>query len=542
MKIPDSDALIDRIVTDESTLAALAAVIGDIASNRISKSEAKLLRHAPTLPSELIAATKAEIIRGRDPLGQIFCKLRSTESRRDDGAVYTPHRIVDAMLSWAEREGEPTRIIDPGAGSGRFLIEAGRRFPNARLTAVEQDPLAALMVRANLGACGMSERAEVRVENFLLTELGDSDGSTLFIGNPPYVRHHRIQPTWKKWLKQQSRKMGLIASALAGLHVYFFLAIASKAKAGDYGALITAAEWLDVNYGQLVRDLFLNRLGGRSIYLIDPRAEPFPGTATTGAITTFNVSRKQRSARFAMVKDLAALNDLSTGGRRVRRERLSDERRWSCFTRAPNEVPEGYVELGEICRVHRGQVTGANRIWIAGEHSKGLPEDLLFPAVTRAKELFQAGPILDDGRHLKRVIDLPRDLSTFCDRDRNIIQAFLDLAEEMGARESYTAQHRFAWWSVKLHEPAPILATYMARRAPAFVLNKANARHLNVAHGLYPREEMSSTLLTALVSYLRGAASVDGGRVYAGGLTKFEPREMERIAVPQPEVLSDIAA
>ena len=73
--------------------------------------------------------------------------------------------------------------------------------------------------------------------------------------------------------------MELQASALAGLHVYFFLAIARRAKAGDYGALITASEWLDVNYGRLVRDLFLNRLGGQSIHVIEPKAEPFPGTA-----------------------------------------------------------------------------------------------------------------------------------------------------------------------------------------------------------------------------------------------------------------------
>ena len=68
------------------------------------------------------------------------------------------------MLSWAEGVGDPDRVIDPGAGSGRFLLEAGRRFPDAALVAIERDPLAALTVRANLAVAGMAGRAEVRVE------------------------------------------------------------------------------------------------------------------------------------------------------------------------------------------------------------------------------------------------------------------------------------------------------------------------------------------------------------------------------------------
>jgi adenine-specific DNA-methyltransferase len=78
----------------------------------------------------------------------------------------------------------------------------------------------------------------------------------------------------------------------------------------------------------------------------------------------------------------------------------------------------------------------------------------------------------------------------------------------------------------------------MARRPPAFVRNLASARHINIAHGLYPREPLDEPTLTRLVHYLANGASVIDGRTYAGGLTKFEPREMERILVPSPELLA----
>ena len=43
----------------------------------------------------------------------------------------------------------------------------------------------------------------------------------------------------------------------------------------------------------------------------------------------------------------------------------------------------------------------------------------------------------------------------------------------MKADKSFIATHRRAWWSVGLRAPPPILCTYMARRAPAFVRNRA---------------------------------------------------------------------
>ena len=41
-----------------------------------------------------------------------------------------------------------------------------------------------------------------------------------------------------------------------------------------------------------------------------------------------------------------------------------------------------------------------------------------------------------------------------------------------------------------------------------------------------------------LAAALRASVGVGQGRTYAGGLTKFEPREMERVPVPSLELLS----
>jgi adenine-specific DNA-methyltransferase len=487
---------------------------------------------AAHLPDSTIEALRAQICAGEDPLGHAFINLRSSYARRSLGATYTPAAIVQPMLAWARERGTPERIIDPGAGSGRFLLHAARVFPNARLIGVEIDPLAALIAHANLAAAGLAGRATVELADYREINLRSSE-RTLFVGNPPYVRHHLIEPRWKDWLAKQWGARGIRASRLAGLHIHFFLATLLNANEGDYGAFITAAEWLDVNYGSALRDSFLGKLGGEGLIVVEPTAAPFPDAATTAAITLFGVGGGPPLIRVGRVKHLREMERLD-GGQLISRQCFASETRWSRLTRAARTHPDGFVELGELCRVHRGQATGANHVWIVDAGIQGLPPDVLFATITRARELIAAGKSLSSSDHLRRVIDLPVDLDELDCEARRAVEIFLAAARRKGAHRSYVARHRLAWWSVGLKPAAPIVATYMARRAPVFTLNSAGARHLNIAHGLYPRENLTEQQLCDLVEYLSGGVSVVDGRTYAGGLTKFEPREMERIWVPRP--------
>ncbi len=519
----------------EAALVATASALYACTVPGLSDAEHTLLDQ-PKPAHFNVAPIRRLIEAGLDPLGEAFCRLRSPEKRRPFGATYTPPALVGTMVDWAARAGVPTRIVDPGLGSGRFLLAAGRAFPQAQLIGVEIDPLAALIARANLAAAGFAERSQVLLQDYRALALPAIQGQTLYIGNPPYVRHHLIPTEWKDWLASEAKRLNLTASQLAGLHVHFFLATAKIAQPGDLGAFITAAEWLDVNYGRLVRELLLSKLGGQSILVIEPTARPFPDAATTAAITTFTVGETPAAIHLRRVDDLNAIGALG-GGIGIGRDRLAAEARWTTFSRAAREVPQDYVQLGELCRVHRGQVTGANNVWIAGDHSQSLPASVLFPTVTKARELFLAAGVLADAAGLRRVIDLPVDLDAFDQAERRAIDKFLRWAKKLGADKGYIARKRRAWWAVRLREPPPILATYMARRPPAFVQNLAAARYINIAHGLYPREPLTPVVIARLATYLADAAGAALGRTYAGGLMKFEPREMERMIVPAPAVL-----
>ena len=523
------------MVHAESELVGLALRLGARELGSLTDQERALAAKSTPVSDPIVAESIHAIRRGHDPLGDAFCGLRSPVERRPMGATYTPHEIVSAMTTWGATQ-KPSRVVDPGSGSGRFIVAAGRAMPRAELVAMELDPLAALLSRAHIVTAGFASRARMIVGDYRSALLPSIGGSTLFLGNPPYVRHHAIDSAWKSWLTAKASAFGLNASQLAGLHVHFFVATALHGRAGDRGAFVTAGEWLDVNYGALVRRLLLGPLGGKSIHLIEPAALPFADVATTAAITCFAIGERPASMKLSRVESLDTLTHLDAG-RVVGRARLEAAERWTPLTRDARKTPHGFIELGELCRVHRGAVTGANGVWIAGPHSVELPEAVLYPTVTKARNLFAAGTTLVDADSLRRVIDLPVDLDELPTNKRAAVERFLRAARSMGVDKGYIASHRRAWWSVGLRDPAPILATYMARRPPAIVRNLAEARHINIAHGIYPREAMSKRVLDALAKYLSRSVSLADGRMYAGGLTKFEPKEMERLLVPDPSLL-----
>jgi len=518
----------------ERRLASLAAaLIGDAAA--LSLAETKLLARAHPLDAHVVAEARARILAGEDPLGTEFCTLRSAEQRRQRGATYTPTSIVDAMVAWAHAEiSTPARVVDPGAGSGRFLIAAARKFPDAELIAIDIDPLAALMLRANARVLGFADRLVVQLVDYRSLVLPAIAGPTLFIGNPPYVRHHDIAEHWKAWFADTAKRFGFTASKLAGLHIHFFFKTRELARAGDYGAFITAAEWLDVNYGGVLRRMLADGLGGTAVHIIDPKAQPFADALTTGAITCFRVGSRPAEIVMRSVDALADLAPLGHG-RAVAWNEIAGAPKWSVFVREQPQAPAGFIELGELFRVHRGQVTGGNDVWIDSDAGREVPKRFKPFTVTRARELLVAGAELTSTKGLHRVIDLPADLDVLDADERKAVQRFLTWARRHGAHESYIATHRRAWWSVGLRAPAPILCTYMARQAPTFVRNRVKARHINIAHGLYPRAPLGDVALAAVVAYLRRHTSTAGGRTYAGGLVKFEPKELERILLPRVE-------
>lgn len=466
----------------------------------------------------------------------------SAAERRNRGVTFTPQWIVDLMVGALRPFAtESTVIIDVGAGAGRFTLAAAKTIPAARVVAVESDVSLAAQLKRQVANSGLSRRVQVIDEDFLRWGFPKGAGKTIFLGNPPYIRHHSISADDKGWLRSLGSKSGKVFSGLSGLHVYFVLRCLMEAQEGDHLLMILPSEWLETRYGAAVKAMILERCSAARLYMFPHDVQVFEGTMTTSLILHLVVGKQDKLVEAALVSqgmtqfpDTMITVNLPAGS--------SAQANWLRAAQLAVAPPDAHadsmedgLELGELFSIHRGQVTGMNSVWIANDETSALiPNRFLIPAVTDAKEILdlQDG-LLQSSRTLRRVIDLPTDLSKVMRHERVGVERFLAFAESQGASKTYIATHRRAWWSVGLRPPPSVIMSYMARRPPGFALNLCQARLLNIAHGLYPKLPLTEQQLSRIVSSLNSVPHTAYSRTYAGGLIKIEPGDACKIRIPQ---------
>lgn len=475
---------------------------------------------------------KEKLLSLTDDLGDEFMSSFSAATRRSTGSTYTPLEIVSSMVLEASREADPDIVVDCGCGSGRFSLAAAMMFPKAKVYAVDNSPLACTMCSENVRRYGLSDRVEVVNASFLDFSLPQDRGRALWIGNPPYVRHHDIAVEDKSLFKSVAARLDLPSSSLAGLHVHFLAHIADLWRDGDFGLLITSAEWMDVNYGNFARQLLTARLPMARMRLFDRSVRLFEGTDSTAVVFSFSdVLREEVDVTMPDGSNV-----------RIPLKVLNASQKWSrtidCAFEGHVSAVEGLVPLGSLASVHRGVVTGNNKFWVrpASELSD-FPNGLSVPIVAHAREIMDG--CVAEGRPdlLNRLITLPADLGTLSGPAREFAEKVVAEGLRLGVDKGRVAGSRRAWWSVQPPKAPAIMMTYMSRKSPTFVRNDHGLSMLNVVHGVYPKRNLSDKALANLVDYLNKHVNLRDGRVYCGGLAKFEPKEAEAILVPCVERL-----
>ncbi len=497
------------------------------------------------------------------------CKTR--QERNALGQFATPGPLALEIVRTARHMlGANGRIVfmDPAFGTGAFYSALLRVFPPGVVKTARGHE-----IDAHYG----TPAQELWAPAGFHLQLGDfttakprADGpelADLLVCNPPYVRHHHMQPAAKVRLAGVVEKdLGIRVSGLAGLYVYFMLLSHKWLKPGSLSVWLIPSEFMDVNYGSALKNYLLDHVDLLRVHRFDPSQVQFGDALVSSAIVWFRnrLPSSGLDPEFTFGGSIAKPRT----GCRVRRTELRLARKWTQFPAAigsrvemeDRPVLDGVADgaeapgagsgatLGDFFSIRRGVVTGANHFFVLDEAriaALPIPPRFLTPILPSPRRLGSdivnsAGnghPDLDERLFLFDC-RMPRaDLA----QNAPEAAAYVATGEATGVHKGYLALRRDPWYAQEHRDPAPFLCTYMGRSASGkapfrVILNRSRAIATNVYLMLYPKGGLPRmmkdvSVQTTVWESLRRIVDVawhSGGRVYGGGLHKVEPRELAR--------------
>lgn len=468
------------------------------------------------------------------------------------GQFATPTALAEQIVAYGLSimpQGMPVRFLDPAIGTGSFysalrLASAGRDVMAAR--GVEIDP------HYGVPAIELWKDTPLELNLGDFTKIAppveDDEKTTLLIANPPYVRHHYLSKSEKSRLQALvEASTGMKLSGLAGLYCYF-LALSHRwmAKGGIAGWLVPS-EFMDVNYGRVLKQYLLRDVTLLRIHRFDPTDVQFDDALVSSAVVWLKREKppSDHSVKFSYGGSLSE----PTIEKEIPARLLRADDKWTRFPKHdPVEEHDGY-RLSDLFAIKRGLATGNNGYFILSEarvRELGLPERFLRPVLPSSRYI-QHDEIHADAHGIplleKRLFLLDCDLpEEKIRREYPSLWSYLQIGAATVA-EGYLCKSRKSWYAQEKRPPAPIICTYMGRsdhggKPFRFLLNHSRATATNVFLLLYPQPLLAAQLAThpgamrtlwEALNAIKPEVMLGNGRVYGGGLHKLEPKELANV-------------
>ena len=523
---------------------------GDFASLFVpeTKKKAQTTRESP---GEYTAADTQVQEDNRADAQNLADARKSAEERNRLGQFSTPFPVACQIVARALKaipHGSSIAFLEPALGSGVFfsaLLRNARAASIASATGCEIDPAYGDIAEAIWASSGL----HVLACDFtrFASDPGNFGKFSLLCTNPPYVRHHHLQPDEKVGLQSLvMQRLGLQASGLSGLYVYFVLCAHALLADGAVASWLLPAEFLYVNYGRVLRDYLTSRVTLLSIHHFDPDDVQFDDALVSSCIVTYRKTLPPRESTCEMSYGGNYLDPQQT--KTVPSSELRSLNKWTMPHFGKAALPSDTLRLKDVFSVRRGIATGANDFFIIDPETAmkyDLPEIYLKPILPSPR--FVRGPVIESNSDglpqvsgFRYLLDctIPPDQV----RERHPgLWAYLQEGIARGISQGYLCAQREVWYFQERREPSPFLASYMGRangdrECPIrFFVNFSSAIVTNVFLNLYPTPELDECLhgdrdrmleLGRALNSVPAECVLQAGRAYGGGLHKIEPKEL----------------
>lgn len=495
--------------------------------------------------------TTTESIRA---LRQLQLDGAKTQTERNKlGQFGTPTALATDILKYAKTllpSDLKIRFLDPAFGTGAFYSALLREFSLSQIVEAQGYEVdldygneAIKLWRDTPLKLNIADFTRAVPPNCNLTK------TNLLICNPPYVRHHHLSRVEKLRLQQVTEQIsGIQLSQLASLYCHFLCISDAWIAPNGLAAWLIPSGFMDVNYGQPIKDYLLNRVTLLRIHCFDPADLQFEDALVSSSVVWFKKALPPQPHAIEFSYQGSLTEPKISLIKSV--ELLHSSAKWTQFGLVSGRVnsQDSPLKLKDLFMIKRGLATGANRFFVLTPEiisTYQLPSEFLQSILPSPRRLSvdeikadrQGIPILECQLFLLSC-HLPLDQVK---AEYPSLWKYLQMGIKWGISDRYLCKHRSPWYCQEKRPPSPFLCTYMGRQNTSrgrpfrFILNHSRATATNVYLMLYPKPALAKMLLDEpelLRRVWQGLEQIsDGtligeGRVYGGGLHKLEPKEL----------------
>ncbi|AFZ14888.1 Site-specific DNA-methyltransferase (adenine-specific) [Crinalium epipsammum PCC 9333] len=504
-------------------------------------------------------------------LNQRLNEAKTQTERNKLGQFATPTTLASDIVKYAKTllpSDIKINFLDPAFGTGCFYSALLQQFPISQVTKAvgyEIDP----HYGDETIKLWKNTSLQLHITDFTQTTPPNSDQgkANLLICNPPYVRHHHLSRVEKVRLQLLTEQIsGIKLSQLASFYCHFLCISDAWMAENCLAGWLIPSGFMDVNYGQQVKEYLLSRVTLLRIHRFDPIDVQFEDALVSSAVVWFKKAKPPANhiVEFTYGGSLTKPNISQI----VLLKELREKTKWTRFGLVynGNGSTSKSLKLSDLFTIKRGLATGANQFFILTPNqinSYQLPFEFLKPILPSPRVLSfdeieadsEGNPLLNRKLFLL-ACDLP--LSAVKIKYPSLWE-YLQMGVEQGISDRYLCKHRSPWYAQEKRPPSPFLCTYMGRQSSGrgrpfrFILNHSMATATNVYLMLYPKPSVAKALsdkpellkqVWQALNQISNEMLMGEGRVYGGGLHKLEPKELgnalaEKFIEVLPALLTD---
>jgi adenine-specific DNA-methyltransferase len=468
-------------------------------------------------------------------LESVYTRQVSLEHRKKFAQFFTPVSIAELLVKWLTGNKNMQTVLEPAFGLGIFTRLLLSKKNEVKIKGFEIDSVIFEQAKKEF-----SDKVDLLLEDYMNNDWDSKyDG---IVCNPPYFKFHDYDN--KTILKEIEKRLKCKLNGFTNLYTLFLLKSIHQLKPNGRCAYIIPSEFLNSDYGKLVKQYLIKTGALRHIIVFDFEENVFDDALTTACIVLCANDNNMSRVQFTNIK---SVNELDKIGNLIEEypalsessqtlSEINPEIKWKAYYQPQNGYKfKNLVPFSTYAKVVRGIATGANDYFtfnLAKAKAHKIDWKYLLPCICHSVDVKGNNFTDSDFEELKQMGKNVYLLNVLNTQDENVVN-YLRKGEIEKINKRFLTANRNPWYSLEKRPPAPIWVSVFNRKGLRFVRNEANISNLTTFHCIYPQQNIFSEVnIDLFFAYLLTDTArqifSDNSREYGNGLQKFEPNDLNK--------------